>query len=333
MKSVQNQVTMVEKAVKNQNICEIEWNTISALEWDARFYRIRRSNLLQSLDYAHTMARINHQKARRGVIKINGVEAGLVQILEAGIFKNAVHGVLLDRGPLWLEGYDSVDDFELFLSVFSKKFPKRIGRRIRFLPEMENNDVTKDILQKYGYKCASKHGYRTIWVDITKDFDVLRNELKKKWRNALHKSEKQGLDVVWSDKGAHFSWLIQKYTEDKALRKYDGPAPKSIAALAYQFSRGQNMLIGAALLEGEPIAAILIFNHGASATYQIGYTSEVGRKKCAHHLLLWTAMAQLKERNINDFDLGGVNDESAKGVKTFKEGLGGQLYETLGLYH
>lgn len=333
MKSVQNQVTMVEKAVKNQNICEIEWNTISALEWDARFSNIRRSNLLQSLDYAHTMARINHQKARRGVIKINGVEAGLVQVLEAGLFKNAVHGVLLDRGPLWFDGYGSVDDFELFLSVFSKDFPKRLGRRIRFIPEMENNDETKGVLRKYGYKCGSNHGYQTVLVDISKGLDVLRKNLNPKWRNKLNKSEKHGLDVVWGDKGAYFSWLIQKYTEDKALRKYDGPAPKSIAALAYQFSRGQNMLIGAALLEGEPIAAILIFNHGASATYQIGYTSEVGRKKCAHHLLLWTAMAQLKERNINDFDLGGVNDESAKGVKTFKEGLGGQLYETLGLYH
>ncbi len=333
MKSVQNQVTMVQNPIKKHDICEIEWDVLSASEWNAHFCTVKRSNLLQSLDYAHTMAHLNHQKARRGVIRINGAEAGLVQVLEAGLFKNAVHGVLLDRGPLWFDGYGSVDDFELFLSVFSKEFPKRLGRRIRFLPEMENNDAAKDILQKYSYKCASKHGYQTIWVDISKNLDVLRKKLKPKWRNKLNKSEKHGLDVVWSDKGEHFPWLIQKYTEDKALRKYDGPAPRSIAALAYQFSRGQNMLIGAALLEGEPIAAILIFNHGASATYQIGYTSEVGRQKCAHHLLLWTAMEQLKERNINDFDLGGVNDESAKGVKTFKEGLGGQLYETLGLYH
>lgn len=333
MKSVQNQAMMVEKELKNQNICEIGWDVLPVSGWNARFCNIRRSNLLQSLGYAHTMAHINHQKARRGVIKINGVEAGLVQVLEAGLFKNAVHGVLLDRGPLWFDDYGSVDDFELFVSAFSKKFPKRLGRRIRFLPEMENNDAAKGVLHKYGYKCASKHGYQTVWVDISKNPEVLRKKLNPKWRNKLNKSEKHSLNVVWGDKGEHFSWLIQKYTEDKTLRKYDGPTPKSIAALAYQFSRGQNMLIGAALLEGEPIAAILIFNHGASATYQIGYTSEVGREKCAHHLLLWTAMEQLKERNINDFDLGGVNDESAKGVKTFKEGLGGQLYETLGLYH
>ncbi|PCJ97047.1 MAG: GNAT family N-acetyltransferase [Zetaproteobacteria bacterium] len=333
MKSVQNQVTMIEKSVKNQNICEIEWGTLSVSEWDTHFCNVKRANLLQSLDYAHTMARLNHQQVRHGVIKINGDTAGLVQVLEAGLFRNAVHGVLLDRGPLWFDSYGSVHDFDLFLSAFSKQFPKRFGRRIRFLPEMENTEEIRRVLQKYGYKPASKKGYQTIWLDISRDLDVLRKKLKKKWRNKLNKSEKNGLSIVWSDKGAYFPWLIQHYTEDKLLRKYDGPAPKLVASLAYEFSRGQNMLIGAALLDGEPIAAILIFKHGFSATYQIGYTTEMGRNKCAHHLLLWTALAQLKERNINDFDLGGVNDKSAKGVKIFKEGLGGELCETLGLYH
>ncbi len=333
MKRVQNQVVMMQNPVKKHEICEIEWNTLSALEWNARFDTVRRANLLQSYDYGNTMAHLNHQKIRRGVIKINGDEAGLVQVLEAGILKNAVHGVLLDRGPLWFGGYGSIADFELFLSVFSREFPKRLGRRIRFLPEMENNSEMKGLLQKYGYKCAKNSSYKTVWLDLSNDLAVLRKNLNSKWRNILKKSEKQGLELVWSDKGGNFAWLINHYSADKALRKYDGPSPKSIAALAYQFSRGKNMLVGAALLEGEPIAAILILGHGSSATYQIGYTSEMGRKKCAHHLLLWTALEQLKERNINDFDLGGVNEECAKGVKKFKEGMGGDLYETLGLYN
>ena len=279
------------------------------------------------------MARRNHQAIRCGLIQINGRDAGLVSILEAGILGNTVHGIILDRGPLWFEGYGSANDFKSFLQTFSKTYPKRFGRRIRFIPEIEETPTIKSLLKDYGYKTTSKYGYQTIWLDLKPNLETLRKNLKKKWRNQLNKAEKQNLTITISDTGAYFSWFMQHYTADKAKRKYDGPSPKIITKLAKEFSRGQKMLIATALLEDQPIAAILIFIHGSNATYQIGYTSGAGREKCAHHLLLWNAVIALKERNINDFDLGGINDESAKGVKTFKEGLGGQIYKTPGLYH
>ncbi len=333
MKSVQNQAMIMEKSAKKHDKCEIKWNTLSLCEWESAFRAIKKSNLLQSYDYTCVMARLNNQRVRRGLIVINGEAVGLVQILEAGIFKNAVHGVILDRGPLWFDEYGGMSDFELFLRAFSEEFPKRFGRRMRFIPEMKNTNKAQSLLEKHGYKPTSKHSYQTIYLDLRPDLEVLRSKLNKKWRNMLVKAEKQGLNIVFSDKGEHFSWLLQHYAADKALRKYDGAKPKVIMELAKEFSRGENMLIGTALLDDKPIAAILIFNHGISATYQIGYTSDIGRNKNAHHLLLWNAVVELKERNINDFDLGGINGDSAKGVKLFKEGLGGTIYETLGLYN
>jgi len=91
-------------------------------------------------------------------------------------------------------------------------------------------------------------------------------------------------------------------------------------------------MIGSALLDNQPIAGILLFTHGLSATYQIGYTSDVGRENRAHYALLWSALEKLKERGINYFDLGGVNEKGAKGVKIFKKGMGGTIEKTLGLY-
>ncbi len=332
MLNVQNQAIMIKNSEKLHNICEIKWNCIPHDEWDDIFNSVKRANLLQSTQYARAMAGLNNQNIRYGVININGVKAGLVIMLEAGILKNAIHGVIIDRAPIWLEGYGSLADFELFLSVLSAEFPKRLGRKIRFIPEMEKSAQANKLLEEYGYKLTSNHGYQTIWLDIRPNLETLRKNLNAKWRNKLNKSEKHGMEIVFSDEGDNYPWLIQRYAVDKAMRKYDGPSVKTINALAGEFSRGKNMLIGYALLEGEVIAAILIFNHGTSATYQIGYNSEIGRDKCAHHLLLWQAISALKERNINDFDLGGINDESAKGVKIFKSGLSGRMFETLGLY-
>ncbi len=324
---------MIEKQAKTHDVCEIKWNALSPCEWEEAFNAIDRSNLLQSCDYAYVMARLDNQRIRRGLILINGKAAGLVQILEAGIFKNALHGIIIDRAPLWFNGYKSLNNFELFLKEFSKEFPKRFGRRIRFIPEMENSKAAQDIMEKYGYKCASKHGYQTIYIDLRHDLEVLRKKLNKKWRNMLVKAEKSEIKVVFSDNGEHLPWLMQHYAADKAIKKYDGANSKVIMGLAKRFSRGKKMLIGTALLDDKPIAAILLFNHGSSSTYQIGYTSNLGRSNNAHHLLLWLTIKELKERNINDFDLGGINGESAKGVKAFKEGLKGELYETLGMYN
>ncbi len=332
MVKAQNQVIMKENLEKSYNICEIKFNDINEDEWNKLFKSINRSNLLQSLEYARAMARMNNQNICLGVININGVNAGLVIVLEAGILKNSIHGVIIDRAPLWLDGYGSLNDFELFLSVLSKKFPKRLGRRVRFIPEIESSSQAKKLLDKYGYKRISKYDYQTIWLALRPDLEILRKNLNPKWRNKLNKSEKYGLDIIFSNDSENYLWLMQHYAVDKNIRKYDGPSVKAINALANEFSRGKNMLIGSALLEGEVIAAILIFNHGLSATYQIGYNSEIGRKKCAHHLLLWRAIDALKERNIRDFDLGGVNEGSAKGVKIFKSGIGGQVVETLGMY-
>ena len=324
---------MMERQAKTHGACEIKWNALSACEWESAFRTIKQSNLLQSYDYANVMARLDNQRVRRGLIIINGKPAGLVQILEAGIFKNALHGIIIDRAPLWFEGYGSLNDFETFLQIFTKEFPKRFGRRIRFIPEIENTRKAQELMKKYGYKTTSKHGYKTIFLDLRPDLGVLRANLNKKWRNMLVKAEKQELNIVFSDKGENFAWLMQHYAADKAIKKYDGASPKVITELAKEFSRGKNMIIGTALLDDKPIAAILLFNHGSGSTYQIGYTSDIGRECNAHNLLLWGAVVELKERNINDFDLGGINGDSAKNIKKFKEGLGGKTYETLSLYN
>ncbi len=333
MKCAQNQAIMKQKSVKNQSKYSIEWDNIPSKQWRSYLMQVTRLNLLQSEEYALAMAKMNKQRIKRGVIYCDGEKAGIVQILEVGIFKNAVHAVLLDRAPLWFDGFGRFRDFKGFLEIFSKQFPKRLGRKIRFIPEFEDSSRSVSAMKEYGYNSISTEGYQTIWLNLKPDIEILRKNLNKKWRNMLNQSERSALEVVWSEGGANFAWLMTNYAKDRAQRGYDGPSLKTIISLSGEFSRGQNMLIGTAMLDSKPIAAILIFIHGRSATYQIGYTSDKGRECRAHHLLLWSALEQLKGRDIDEFDLGGVNNKSAEGVRIFKKGLGGEVVKTLGMYH
>lgn len=303
----------------------IDWNKLTFPEWEQRFKQLNRSTLLQSYPYAQSMAETQKQKPRWGLIKIDGKEAGLVQIFEAGILANLVHAVILDRGPLWFDGYGNHAHITAFFTEFNRQFPRRFGRKRRIIPETDQ-DITS-----LGYESLGGH-YETIWLDLTKPEEHLRAALKKNWRGTLQSAEKSPLTLEWDSKGDHLDWLFQSYAVDKEAKGYDGPSVKLLRTLAkYHTPRGE-CVIGRAILNGKAVAGIMILCHGSSATYQIGFTTPDGRDNGAHHLLLWQAIGVLKFKKIKSFDLGGINDDTAKGVKKFKIGMGGEIASTGGLH-
>ncbi|MCK5384574.1 MAG: peptidoglycan bridge formation glycyltransferase FemA/FemB family protein [Alphaproteobacteria bacterium] len=330
------QKTCKQNAANGNAQVFLQWNALESAGWRERINKIRCLNLLQSEEYLYAVSRLNQQRISRSLIMVDGEEAGICSVLEAGLFKNALHGIILDRGPLWFESFGKPAHFEGFVRELAQKYPRRFGRRVRFIPEYEDIQATRQIMRTGGFRQGGSEGYETIWLDLRLSKEILRKNLNPKWRNKLNQSRRNPLKLIWSDAGTnttHFKWLMAQYIRDKVMRKYDGPSYKTMKALGDSFSRGKNMLIGCALLDKQPIAGILLLIHGSTATYQIGYTSESGRENRAHYALLWAALSKLKEQNIDNFDLGGVNAKGAKGVRTFKKGMGGTIEKTLGLYH
>lgn len=313
--------------------CRIEWNKLTPTEWDQRFGRIRRSNILQAYEYALAICPLERKKARWGLIKIDDKEAGLVQILEAGALGNLLHAVILDRGPLWYNGFGSDEDSAAFLKAFKKSFPRRLGRKIRFIPEREDVEA---VMSGAGYKKQPTQPYQTIWLDLTKDDETLKAALKKNWRNMLSRAEKEGIETSFEFKTECLKDMLTKYAYDKAQKGFSGPNVEYIVALSKTFAPMGKLLLARAHKKGakndDALGYALFFIHGNSATYQIGWTGAEGRSTGVQNKILWDAVAELKQRGITDLDLGGVNDDTAKGVKTFKEGMGGELICYSGLY-
>lgn len=314
--------------------CEIKWDALSPAEWDDRFGHVPQSNFLQSYEYAQAVCPLQHQKARRGIILIDGREAGLVQITEAGFLFNAFHAVMLDRGPLWFEGFGGAAQIKMFFDVFNRQFPARFGRRRRILPEIEDGSAARGLLVQTG---MARHediaGYQTVWLDLDQPAENLRAALRGNWSGALKKAESEGLDIEWDFEGRYSAWLLKAYGLDKEKRGYPGADPKVLQnIISFSLPKG-GTIIGRAMLEDRCIAAILLLKHGRSATYQVGWSNDEGRNKSAHNLLLWQALDILKQKGVRDLDLGGINDDTAKGVKFFKEGLGGRTVRYVGHYH
>ncbi len=314
--------------------CHIIWNKLSLQEWQLRFDKITRSNILQSYTYAQAICKTNKQHARWGLVVIDGQEAGLVQIIEASILWNLLHGVVLDRGPLWFDGFGGAAHIKIFFEEFNKCFPQRFGRKRRIIPEIEDGATAQAILKQAGLeRVEAELGYQTLWWDFTSDDEVARGDLKRKWRGKVSKAERSGLIIEWDDKGAFYPWLRAVYAQDKKKRGYGGASPQLLDNLA-AFSTPENpMIIGKASLNKEDIAVVMFLKHGRSATYQVGWSSEEGRNNNAHHLLLWQARTMLQGYGIQELDLGGINDDTAAGIKIFKEGTGATISKLVGHYH
>jgi hypothetical protein len=314
--------------------CEIIWNELSLQEWRVRFAAVKRSNILQSYEYGIANAKTYRQSARWGLIKINGQEAGMVQVVEASILWGAFHAIILDRGPLWFKGCGGAMHISAFFKEFNTQFPKRFGRKRRLLPEVDDGATALGILKKTGLsRVEDQTGYQSLWWDLDVEEDMARSSLKLNWLGSLKKAESSDLIIEWDDKGKFYPWLRTHYALDKAARGYNGISPKLLDNLATVLTSAPIILIGKAQKNKADIAGILILLHGQGATYQIGWSSDAGRAVNAHNLLLWQARQELKKYGIQDFDLGGVNEEaSALGIKKFKTGTGATPYKLVGQY-
>ena len=277
--------------------CEIQWSRQKPLSWDEDFTALPFTSLLQANAYARAMIETQHQRPRYGIIYINDQKAGLVQILEAGLFGNLIHALILDRGPLWFDGFGEDQHFQVFCQTLNKHFPARFGRKRRFIPEQPDTDRTRATLKETGFTQQSHNIYQTAIIDISTSKDTLRKNLKKSWKNSLKTAEKANLSIEWDFDGKLYNEFHAHYLKDRLEKNYSGLSSTLLKALAKNAIPKKDFIIGQALSkQGQELAAILIIRHGKTATYQIGWSLPQGRKTCANHLLLWEAIPMLKER-------------------------------------
>lgn len=305
----------------------IEWNNLLLDAWQERFDSVPRSTILQSYPYAQAAAKIYKQKSRWGLIKIGEQEAGLVQIQEAGILWNFIHAVILDRGPLWFDGFGGAAHIKLFFDEFNRQFPNRFGRKRRILPEVESGATAQALLNQTGLiKKQDQPPYQTLWWDLD-----IEPDLRPNWRGSLKKAQKSDLEIEWDDTGRFYPELKLNYAVDKAARGFAGASPQLLDALAQFSTQANPMIIGKASKNGVMIALVMFLKHGQSATYQVGWSSDEGRRHCAHHLLLWRGRDVLQRYGVRQLDLGGVNDDN-EGLKKFKQGTGARHSCLVGFY-
>jgi lipid II:glycine glycyltransferase (peptidoglycan interpeptide bridge formation enzyme) len=204
--------------------------------------------------------------------------------------------------------------------------------------------VQRDLLDRGWQFSAEQIQFRnTVLIDLSAPEDALLARMRQKTRYNIRLAERKGVRVRTGGE-ADYSLLFRMYAETSVRDGFvirDEGYYRRVWAI---FQEGGN--VGAsrpyaesliAEVEGQPVAAIVVFYFGSRAWYVHGMSREAHRDKMPNHLLQWEAIRRARARGCSTYDLWGAPDEfvqtdSLWGVFRFKEGLGGEVVRTLGAW-
>ncbi len=217
---------------------------------------------------------------------------------------------LVSRGPVWSAGTPNTD--------ILKRIRAEIGGPLAVnAPEGARAP---------GIKLVA--GARLAMVDL-KTPEEMRSRLHQNWRNQLKKAEKSPLRVINQAIDPHkHKWFFAAEQAQQKARKYRSHPPEFILAYAAA-NKGQARLY-TAMLEAQPVAAMLVLKHGLMATYQSGITTDTGRQMNAHNLILWSIMTDLQKQRVQQLDLGRA--DVSDGLSRFKVRAGARIEQLPGTF-
>ncbi|MBP5856789.1 GNAT family N-acetyltransferase [Marivibrio halodurans] len=307
----------------------LDWDRPTAMGqegWQALLAHCPRANAFQSWSWGAATAVTHGHRNRRAVILADGRPIGLLQLSERR-WLGALTFAQLIRGPLFISGAATAIATPFVLRALRRMYRPSRGRVLALTPELDDGPLADRYLREAGF-IHVKTGYSSAWLDIAPNARLLRRGLRGNFRNQLSRAEEAPLTIEEGDDAVR-DWLIARHAEHRHGGRYGGPAPALLRAVPLEEMR---VLIARAEGMDTPVAGTLFLRHGASATYEVGWTSEAGRAHHAHNLLLWRGILMLKRDGIRRLDLGGLDEVEAGGAAHFKHGLGGEPFTLAGTY-
>jgi len=183
----------------------------------------------------------------------------------------------------------------------------------------------------------------TITVDLRGAEDQLLSRMKPKTRYNVGLGAKKGVAVRAGTVG-DLPALYRLYSETSVRDGFVIREESYYRALWGAFMIGSEPRPPEPFCEplvaevgGEVVAAIFVFYFAQRAYYLHGMSGMTHREKMPNHLLQWEAIRRARGRGCTVYDLWGAPDEFDEGdrmwgVFRFKQGLGGQVVQTIGAW-
>lgn len=324
-------------------------------EWNYRIGHFSGAHILQTSQWGTVKAQYGWQPLAvawdAGHDQWNAAALVLKKSIKIGGFAAPIRMLYVPKGPL-LEWQNAnlrrlvLDDLQnltrqqgAMLIKIDPDVPLGVG--IPGQPEATEYPVNQVIQQELldrGWRFSNEQVQfrNTVLINLAQPEATLFARLKQKTRYNIRLAEKKGVTVRMGD-AADIPLLYRMYAET-AVRDHfvirDLSYYNAVWQTFFQAGMAAPLL---AEVEGQVVAAIVVFWFAGRAWYLYGMSTDIHRDKMPNYLLQWQAILRLKASGCQVYDLWGAPnlfqpDDPLWGVYRFKEGFNGQVARWLGAW-
>jgi lipid II:glycine glycyltransferase (peptidoglycan interpeptide bridge formation enzyme) len=215
-------------------------------------------------------------------------------------------------------------------------------------PDLEDTPWRRERLSRLGFAPSplrSVQPRRTLIVDVAPEEDEILAAMKSKTRYNIRLAGRRGVTVREGGEADLSAFCdLMAATSDRNEFGVHSPAYYELAYRLFVPRDWARLLL--AEVDGEPVAALMVFAMGQQAWYFYGASGDAHREKMPTYLLQWEAIRWSRSRGCTEYDLWGVPDEDSDtleaefmersdglwGVYRFKRGFAGRLTRTAGAW-
>jgi lipid II:glycine glycyltransferase (peptidoglycan interpeptide bridge formation enzyme) len=280
--------------------------------------------------WAYGLVRNGRPNLSHLVVKEHGKVVAIAQsrIVRAPILGGGIAYVMW--GPLWRSRNRHADAtvFRQAIRALRNEYVVERGLLLRLYPVLfeEDHSWCLPVLQEEGFsRVEGTNRARTILMDLSPTLDELQKGLRPHWQRELKVAGKQKVELVEGVGDELFEQFVGMYKEMVARKKFREPNDiREFQQIQRQLPSEYKMkLMLCRSMEGLCAGAICSAI-GGTALYLFGATSIIGMKSRGSYSLQWKLIERLKEMQVSQYDLNGINPDVNPGTYKFKSDLAGE---------
>ena len=335
---------------------QAEMEDMDATKWDALIEQLPNTHVLQTWEWAKVKSQFGWQPHPTVWHDREGEVAAAAMVLErsvellGSVVKPRV--MYAPKGPLLRDWSDAdlrqqvLNDLRVMArsrgNIFVKIDPDvGLAEGVPGDSQAEENPEGQLVVQDLkarGWRFSDDQiQFRnTVIMDLRPPEETLLSNMKQKTRYNVRLARRRGV-VVRTGTQEDLDMLFQMYAET-SIRDGFVIREEAYYKMVWQtFMRAGMAEPLIAEVDGEAVAAVVIYRFAGKAWYLYGMSRPLHREKMPNHLLQFEAMRRAKAAGCQFYDLWGapnVFDESDSlwGVYRFKEGFGGKVVRHIGAW-
>lgn len=313
--------------------------------WERFVTRYPNAHILQTGQWGALKSQFGWTAERVGLTRGGELVAG-AQVLYRRLPFGLGRLAYVPKGPL--VDWGDEEQLAALLSLLDRAARARGVIALTLEPDLPDTPSHRERLRALGFHPASLGSVqprRTLVVDISPDEDAILAAMKSKTRYNTRLAGRKGVTV--REAAAADLPAFHALTAATAARDHFGVHSPTYYEAAYRLFAPQGWArLLLAEVEGEAVAAAMLFALPPRSWYFYGASGDVHREKMPTYLLQWEAMRWAKSLGCATYDLYGVPDEDREkleaefterrdglwSVYRFKRGFGGRLARSVGAW-